>query len=69
MTLLHVRHQAQVDQAKLNLSYTRIVAPVAGIVNKKNVDIGDNLSTGQNLMNIVNDVAVDPKNGLLPLPH
>ena len=45
--------QAQVDQAQLNLSYTRIIAPVSGIVNKKNVDIGDNLSTGQNLMNIV----------------
>ena len=45
--------QAQVDQALLNLSYTRIVAPVTGIVNKKNVDLGDNLSAGQNLMNIV----------------
>ena len=45
--------QAQVDQALLNLSYTRIVAPVSGIVNKKNVDIGANLSSGQALLNIV----------------
>jgi membrane fusion protein (multidrug efflux system) len=45
--------QAQVDQAKLNLSYTRILAPISGIVNKKNVDVGANLSSGQALMNIV----------------
>lgn len=45
--------QAKVDQAKLNLSYTRIVAPVTGIVNKKNVQIGANLSIGQNLLTIV----------------
>jgi membrane fusion protein (multidrug efflux system) len=45
--------QAQVDQALLNLSYTRIYAPVSGIIDKKNVDVAANLSTGQNLMNIV----------------
>jgi membrane fusion protein (multidrug efflux system) len=45
--------QAQVDQALLNLSYTRIVAPVSGIIDRKNVDIGANLSAGQALMNIV----------------
>ncbi len=45
--------QAQVDQALLNLSYTRVMAPTTGIVNKKNVDIGANLSVGQDLMSIV----------------
>ena len=45
--------QAQVDQALLNLSYTRVTAPTAGIVNKKNVDVGGNLSVGQDLMSIV----------------
>jgi membrane fusion protein (multidrug efflux system) len=45
--------QAQVDQALLNLSYTRIISPISGIVNKKNVDVAANLSVGQNLMNIV----------------
>jgi membrane fusion protein (multidrug efflux system) len=45
--------QARVDQALLNLSYTRIVAPTAGVVNKKNVTVGDNLSTGQDLLTIV----------------
>lgn len=45
--------QAKVDQAKLNLTYTKIVAPIAGIVNKKNVSPGANLSVGQDLMTIV----------------
>jgi len=45
--------QAKVDQAKLNLGYTKIVAPIAGIVNKKNVSAGANLSVGQDLMTIV----------------
>ena len=45
--------QARVDQAKLNLSYTKIVAPTAGIVNKKNVQMGSNLAAGQDLMTII----------------
>jgi membrane fusion protein (multidrug efflux system) len=45
--------QAKLDQAKLNLSYTKIVAPVDGIVSKRNVDVGDNLSVGQALLTIV----------------
>nr|WP_255551369.1 HlyD family secretion protein [Granulicella sp. dw_53] len=45
--------QAKVDQAKLNLSYTQIKAPVAGIVNKKNVQVGGNLSIGQDLLTII----------------
>jgi membrane fusion protein (multidrug efflux system) len=45
--------QARVEQARLNLSYTKITAPVAGIVNKKNVEVGANLSAGQDLMTIV----------------
>ena len=45
--------QARVDQAKLNLSYGKILAPIDGIVNKKNVAVGANLSVGQNLLTIV----------------
>jgi membrane fusion protein (multidrug efflux system) len=45
--------QARVDQAKLNLSYTHITAPVTGIVNKKNVEVGANLSIGQDLLTII----------------
>jgi membrane fusion protein (multidrug efflux system) len=45
--------EARVQQAKLNLSYTKITAPTAGIVNKKNVHEGANVSAGQDLMTIV----------------
>lgn len=45
--------QARVDQAKLNLSYTKIVAAAAGIVNKKNVQVGSNLAAGQDLMTVI----------------
>lgn len=45
--------QAQLDQAKLNLSYTRIIAPEAGIVTRKSVEVGQNVSVGQNMMTLV----------------
>ena len=45
--------QAQLDQAKLNLSYTKIVAPEAGIVTRKSVELGQNVSVGQNMMTLV----------------
>ncbi len=45
--------QARVDQAKLNLNYCHIVAPIDGIVSRKNVAIGNNLSVGQSLLTVV----------------
>lgn len=45
--------QAKLDQAILNLKYGHIVAPIDGIVNKKNVSVGVNLSVGQDLLTIV----------------
>ncbi len=45
--------QAKVDQARLNLSYTHVTAPVTGIVNKKNVQVGANLSIGQDVLTII----------------
>jgi len=45
--------QAKLEQARLNLSYCKIVAPVAGIVSKKNVDVGVNVSIGQDLLTVV----------------
>lgn len=45
--------QALLDQATLNLSYTIIPAPAAGIVGKKTVEIGENVSPGQSLMSVV----------------
>jgi len=45
--------KALVDQAKLNLGYCIIVAPVTGIVGKKTVELGENISPGQQLMAVV----------------
>ncbi len=45
--------RALVEQAKLNLSYCTIVAPVSGIVGKKSVEAGANVSPGQQLMAVV----------------
>ena len=45
--------QAQLDQANLNREYTRIVAPAAGIITRKSVEINQNVSTGQNMLTLV----------------
>ncbi len=45
--------RAVVDQARLNLSYCTIFAPVSGIVEKKSVEVGSNVSPGQELMAVV----------------
>jgi membrane fusion protein (multidrug efflux system) len=44
---------AQLDQAKLNLEYTRITAPVDGRITRKDVEPGDYIQTGQTLFSIV----------------
>ncbi len=43
---------AQLDQAKLNLGYTKITAPVSGRITRKNVEPGDYVETGQTLFSI-----------------
>lgn len=45
--------RAVIEQAKLNLSYCTIVAPATGIVGKKTVELGQNISPGQQLMAVV----------------
>ena len=45
--------QAKVDQATLNLGYAKITSPITGIVSRKSVAVGANLSVGQSLMTIV----------------
>jgi len=47
------RAEAALQQAQLNLQYTTIVAPVAGIVGQRSVHPGQNVSPGQQLMTIV----------------
>jgi membrane fusion protein (multidrug efflux system) len=45
---------AELEQAELNLQYTLIVAPVSGIVTNRTVEVGQNVSIGQELMKVVN---------------
>jgi membrane fusion protein (multidrug efflux system) len=48
-----VRAQAALDQAKLNLSYTKIYATTAGTVARRNVQLGDFVQPGQTLFSAV----------------
>lgn len=41
--------QTRVNLAQLNLSYTKIDAPVSGVVSKRNVEIGNHVQPGQQL--------------------
>jgi membrane fusion protein (multidrug efflux system) len=50
---LVAQRRAIVEQAQLNLSYCTIVAPVSGIIQKKSVEAGGNVSPGQELMAVV----------------
>ncbi|MGO8759448.1 MAG: HlyD family secretion protein [Terracidiphilus sp.] len=45
--------QAQLDMARLNLGYTKILAPSDGIVTRKSVEIDQNVAAGQNLLTLV----------------
>jgi len=52
------RKKADLDQAQLNLEYTRVVAPVSGVVSDRTVEVGQNVAPGQELLKVVplNDV-------------
>lgn len=45
--------RAQLDEAQLNLSYTRITAPADGYITRKAVEPGNYVQTGQPLMALV----------------
>src|ERR1022692_83834 len=45
--------KADLDQAQLNLQYTKVVAPVAGVVSDRTVEVGQNVTPGQELMKII----------------
>jgi membrane fusion protein, multidrug efflux system len=47
------RAQAALQQAELNLSYTRIIAPISGQITQRSVDLGQYVSPGQLLFTIV----------------
>ena len=47
------RAQAEAQQARLNLSYTKIHAPISGHVTRKSVEIGTHVQIGQPLLALV----------------
>ena len=47
------QRRAQTNQAVLNLAYTLIRSPVTGIIGKKSVEVGQNVSIGQELLTVV----------------
>ena len=49
------RLEAEVEQAKLNLKYTKIYAPQSGKISARSVEMGNYLQIGQPLMQIVPD--------------
>jgi membrane fusion protein, multidrug efflux system len=50
--------QADVDFARLQLTYTVITAPSDGIVSKRNIQLGQLVQSGQTLFAIVNDKGI-----------
>jgi len=48
------RKKADLDQAELNLQYTKILAPVSGMVSNRTVEVGQNVAPGQELMKVIN---------------
>jgi membrane fusion protein (multidrug efflux system) len=47
------RKKAELDQAELNLLYTKVIAPVSGAVSNRTVEVGQNLQPGQEMMKII----------------
>jgi membrane fusion protein, multidrug efflux system len=45
--------EAQLGQARLNLSYTQILAPIDGMVGERSVQVGNYVSPGATLMTVV----------------
>jgi membrane fusion protein, multidrug efflux system len=45
--------KAQLDQAELNLQYTKVIAPVNGIVSNRTVEVGQNVQPGQEMMKVI----------------
>lgn len=47
------RRKADLDQAVLNLGYTKVVAPVTGVVSNRTVEVGQNVQAGQEMMKVI----------------
>jgi RND family efflux transporter MFP subunit len=51
-----VRAKSQLEEAKVNLGYSKIISPITGVVTKKKIDVGSMASPGMSLM-VVEDVS------------
>lgn len=58
--------RAVVAGAQLDLSYTRIVAPISGVIAKRSIKTGNLVQTNQNLFQIVD---LDPLEAVLNVPE
>lgn len=47
------QRKAQLDQALLNLQYTKVIAPVTGVVSNRTVEVGQNVQPGQEMMKVI----------------
>ena len=64
--------QAALDQAELNLGYTRITAPADGIIGNRSAELGQRVQPGQSLMALTQDqlwVTANFKETQLALMH
>jgi membrane fusion protein (multidrug efflux system) len=41
--------KARLEQARLNVSYTKVYAPVSGVISKRSVEVGNHVQAGQQL--------------------
>ena len=48
------RYKAELDQSLLNLTYCKIASPVTGVVGRRSVEVGQQVSPGQQLMGVTN---------------
>jgi membrane fusion protein (multidrug efflux system) len=46
--------KAQLDRAQLDLSYCKIIAPVAGVITKRTAEVGEHVSKGERLVTLAN---------------
>jgi len=55
-----LKAKASLEQAELNLGYTKVVAPVDGVVGNRSAQAGQNVQAGQDLLSLVptNDIWV-----------
>jgi membrane fusion protein (multidrug efflux system) len=47
------RRKAELGLAELNLGYTKVIAPVSGVVSNRTVEAGQNVQPGQEMMKII----------------